>query len=654
MASFLTAGRVVHALIALYFAVLAKHLHVLFFPAPCPEDAPRSSCVEPTIGANETYDLYVYASPHSTWKSKAFMRDVHAPRVVDAEGNVARVAANEEEDGDGEGEGGGSGAGAEDEDGGDPVAILVGKRLGARVEDAVRVNVTLPAKAFGTRANGTMYAHVMMYPDQGRTFARKRKKGESDADFAVAEAARERENERKRRRRAPTGGPLSVATASLTKHLVYDRADGAMLLGGGGGGGGGAKTEESKSTTNPTPRTPTTHLRPRLTIFTLKSPRAFPVDQIPGDMNLEFTQSPQYRGYAAAYRQPMQVDDVTIPRREYVPLDANASRADPTMTVTMHPCRVGVYRLWRQVAAATETMITSFGMTRGDVDEVIEMFTATDWKYMMMMFLVSALHSWFAFLAFKSDVGFWKQKSNLEGLSVRSQWSSFVCTLIIFLNLADTGQASTIILVEMGVGVAIEAWKVSKFLARDGTLHRLFGVGDPPAPKTQMQKDVESYDKRAMFVLSLTLYPVVAAYGAYSLLNHPQRSWRSWALRTLANGVYMFGFIAMTPQLYVNYRLKSVAHLPWKAFTYKAFNTFIDDVFAFAIAMPTIHRLACLRDDVVFFVYLYQRWLYPVDKKRVNEFGRAYEKDENDEEKKEEDEEKKDEEGDVAETKKDK
>ena len=150
-----------------------------------------------------------------------------------------------------------------------------------------------------------------------------------------------------------------------------------------------------------------------------------------------------------------------------------------------------------------------------------------------------------------------------------------------------------------------------------------------------MQKDTDEYDKRAMRFLSLLLYPIVLAYGGYSLVYHPQRSWRSWVLRTLANGVYMFGFIAMTPQLYINYRLKSVAHLPWKAFMYKAFNTFIDDVFAFAIAMPTIHRLACLRDDLVFFVYLYQRWLYPVDKKRVNEFGRAYEDDENGEEKKE-------------------
>ena len=35
--------------------------------------------------------------------------------------------------------------------------------------------------------------------------------------------------------------------------------------------------------------------------------------------------------------------------------------------------------------------------------------------------------------------------------------------------------------------------------------------------------------------------------------------------------------------------------------------------------MPTLHRLACFRDDVVFLVFLYQRWIYRVDPKRVNE-----------------------------------
>lgn len=67
--------------------------------------------------------------------------------------------------------------------------------------------------------------------------------------------------------------------------------------------------------------------------------------------------------------------------------------------------------------------------------------------------------------------------------------------------------------------------------------------------------------------------------------------------------------------------MKSVAHLPWRQMTYKFLNTFIDDIFAFVIKMPTLYRLSVFRDDIVFFIFLYQRWIYKVDKKRVNEFG---------------------------------
>lgn len=40
--------------------------------------------------------------------------------------------------------------------------------------------------------------------------------------------------------------------------------------------------------------------------------------------------------------------------------------------------------------------------------------------------------------------------------------------------------------------------------------------------------------------------------------------------------------------------------------------------------MPTSHRVACFRDDAVFVVYLFQRYLYPVDKSRINEFGESF------------------------------
>lgn len=87
----------------------------------------------------------------------------------------------------------------------------------------------------------------------------------------------------------------------------------------------------------------------------------------------------------------------------------------------------------------------------------------------------------------------------------------------------------------------------------------------------------------------------------------------------------MGGFILMIPQLYINYKLKSVAHLPWRAMTYKTFTTFVDDIFAFMIEAPWAYRLATMRDDVVFFIFLYQRYLYPTDYTRANEFGYSYE-----------------------------
>ena len=68
--------------------------------------------------------------------------------------------------------------------------------------------------------------------------------------------------------------------------------------------------------------------------------------------------------------------------------------------------------------------------------------------------------------------------------------------------------------------------------------------------------------------------------------------------------------------------------MPGKAMTYKCLNTFIDDLFAFTIKMPTLHRLATLRDDVIFFIYLYQSYAYKVDHSRVNEFGQGGEEEE--------------------------
>merc|ERR1719221_2497785 len=111
--------------------------------------------------------------------------------------------------------------------------------------------------------------------------------------------------------------------------------------------------------------------------------------------------------------------------------------------------------------------------------------------------------------------------------------------------------------------------------------------------------------------------PMVIGYGTWSLVYECYPTWRNFFLTVSASCVYSLGFVLMTPQVFINYKHKTVAYLPWRKFVYRAISTFIDDLFAFIIRMPTMHRLSCFRDDVVFIVYLYQRYLYPTDKSRT-------------------------------------
>ncbi|KAL8275259.1 hypothetical protein Esti_000843 [Eimeria stiedai] len=91
--------------------------------------------------------------------------------------------------------------------------------------------------------------------------------------------------------------------------------------------------------------------------------------------------------------------------------------------------------------------------------------------------------------------------------------------------------------------------------------------------------------------------------------NRMARRW-SWLITSAAVCCYGMGFVAMTPQLFRNYYLKSVEYLPWRVLCCQFVNTFVDDVAAYVIRMPKMHRMSVFRDDVVFLILMYQRWLY--------------------------------------------
>lgn len=363
---------------------------------------------------------------------------------------------------------------------------------------------------------------------------------------------------------------------------------------------------------------PVTHWKSKLTINIVQDKVSFQQHAIPGELYRFIKFSPE--GY---YLPIVFIDELSNRLSDLQPINKTTKKME--LKIMYSPISLGKLRLWTSILESMKTM-KLLGFKDKDIDEVKGIFTDTNLVLLLMTFAVSAFHLLFDFLAFKHDINFWRGKKSMEGLSARGVVWRCISTIIIFLYLLDQ-ETSLLVLVPSGIGALIEIWKVKKAFKMNinwNGWRPLIEFGTI----TDKEQQTEQFDSQAMRYLSYVLYPLCIAGACYSLIYIQYKSWYSWFVNSLVNGVYLFGFLFMLPQLFVNYKLKSVAHLPWRAFMYKAFNTFIDDVFAFIITMPTAHRLACFRDDVVFLIYLYQRWLYPVDKTRVNEFGISYEEEE--------------------------
>lgn len=305
----------------------------------------------------------------------------------------------------------------------------------------------------------------------------------------------------------------------------------------------------------------------------------------------------------------------------------------------------------------------NLAMTNEDLDSVRDILFNTNPTLFYVTVVVSFIHIALDFLAFKNDISFWKsRKDNLEGISMNTVLCNALSEVVIFLFLYDNN-TSLLVLAPAGISVIVDFWKLTKAFelkwppsqsgartenpdkgskkGKKGKKHENGKDGkaignDGRSAKDDKKKsfwqkcnlptiDVKEmykgsptneYDKGAFLVLVKFLVPVIVGYCCYTLVWEPHKGWYSWALKSLTSLVYGLGFLMMTPQLFINYKLKTVAHLPWRALIYKASNTFIDDLFAFIISMPMLHRISCFRDDIVFIIYMYQRFIYPVDKKR--------------------------------------
>nr|CAD2136525.1 unnamed protein product [Meloidogyne enterolobii] len=311
---------------------------------------------------------------------------------------------------------------------------------------------------------------------------------------------------------------------------------------------------------------------------------------------------------------------------EYQPL--NETVEELNLTITFAPLSLFKWQLYasQQMRNKWSKMLGGeiFEESDSDQDVIKQALIETSPILLAITIIVSILHTVLEMLAFKNDIQFWRSRKSLEGLSVRSVLFNIFQSLIVFLYVWDN-DSSWVIRMSIGFGLLIEIWKIPKCLdVKINYEQPIFGF----IPRVQfsdkgsyIESATKEYDQMAFKYLSWALFPLLGGYAIYSLVYDEQKGWYNWILGMLYGFLLTFGFIMMTPQLFINYKLKSVAHLPWRMLTYKFINTFIDDLFAFVIKMPILYRLGCFRDDIIFLIYIYQRWIYRVDPKRINEFG---------------------------------
>ncbi|GAA5962364.1 hypothetical protein JCM3765_002956 [Sporobolomyces pararoseus] len=342
-------------------------------------------------------------------------------------------------------------------------------------------------------------------------------------------------------------------------------------------------------------------------------------------------QKPEGKEY---YLPPVFVNDFWLLKGQMNPI--NSTTPTLPLRVTFKPTSHFKFQLYASMQDSFEKQSSSpspGGLGGGggggsELDAVKSMLLETSPWLLITTAIVSVLHMLFEFLAFSSDVKHWKNKKEMVGVSVRTILANIFTQIVVFLYLLDSSEeTSWMILFSSGMGIMIEAWKITKAVdikvvpsPSGSVLPYKIEVKDKHVLSEDEEKTKE-YDRLAYKYVSWTLLPLLIAYTIYSLFYNEHRSWWSFAVATLYSFISIMGFVQLIPQLIINYKLKSVAHIPMKSMMFKFTTTIIDDFFSFIVKMPMLHRLACFRDDVVFLVLLYQRWIYRIDPTRENEFG---------------------------------
>uniref|UniRef100_A0A8C7ZXH3 Lipid scramblase CLPTM1L n=1 Tax=Oryzias sinensis TaxID=183150 RepID=A0A8C7ZXH3_9TELE len=224
--------------------------------------------------------------------------------------------------------------------------------------------------------------------------------------------------------------------------------------------------------------------------------------------------------------------------------EIGSSSVQLPLTISYEGISLRKFRFWIHLHDIVYSL-RQFGFSEENIDEIKETLVGSNLYLLVLTALVTALQLICEFLALKNDICSWRKMKSMAGMSRKSVLWRCLCTLLIFLHLLE--ETSLLVLLPVGLGACVES-----------------------------QRTVE-YDVQASRYLSYLVYPLCISGAVFSLVYLRKRNYYSWLINSLVTGVYAFGFLSMAPQLFINHKVR-----------------------------PT-RRLFILKDELLFFLYLYQR-----------------------------------------------
>ena len=253
----------------------------------------------------------------------------------------------------------------------------------------------------------------------------------------------------------------------------------------------------------------------------------------------------------------------------------------------------------------------------GTKDILVELIRNNSTFYLIILFTVNTLHTIFSYLGFSSDISYYKNLKKLDGVYTKYIFFNIFYMFITFIYILLQG-ANFLVKIELFISFVIEFWKLKKIFKISLDIKNCPYIIKLEYKKTFETEEARDYESEAVdMMVKYMLLPIGVIYLGYRVYyysdNIIKNNWRSVVIFIIEYIYFLlnvFGFILLTPQIYLNYKLKSVEHLPMRAMTYKFLNTIIDDLYAFAVKSPILYRIFCFRDDVIFVIYIYQIFKY--------------------------------------------